>query len=131
MAAHVDPIREATEVWKEVFGNGPYSSFGIHHAKAKYRKLTYEDILANPARLRDIDGKSVTEDNLSKHPFSSTWSSVTGRYTSFALKATALLETRHPNIFKFHYYDIGKHRVARCVKTGILIDPSSKVGPYF
>lgn len=31
-------------------------------------------------------------------------------------------------MFLFRFYDVGKHRVARCEKTGVLIDSSSEVG---
>ncbi|KAI1213335.1 uncharacterized protein F4807DRAFT_261079 [Annulohypoxylon truncatum] len=81
-----------------------------------------------PAKLKKFDQNSVTEEDLSKAPFSSTWSSATGRCTSFALKAAALLDARFPDLFRFQYYDIGRHRVARCANTGVLIDSSSVAG---
>ncbi|KAI1134658.1 hypothetical protein F5Y05DRAFT_204050 [Hypoxylon sp. FL0543] len=124
----VEVVDVASKVWKEVFMDGPYSSFAMVDAIAAHLGLSYEDILRNPANLKAFDPNSVTKENLSKPPFSLTWSSLTGRCTSFALKAATLLDTRYPNIFRFQYFDVGRHRVARCANTGILIDSSSKVG---
>lgn len=87
------------------------------------------DVLASPSKLRDFDRNSVTQENLHYPPFLSTWYYNTGRYTSFALNVVHRLEAEHPNLYNFKYYDVGRHRVARCQTTGILIDSSSRFGP--
>lgn len=59
-----------------------------------------------------------------------TWADTTVRCTSFAVKVVSPLEKQSSGTFKFDIYDLGRHRVARCEKTGILIDSSSKNGAF-
>lgn len=54
----------------------------------------------------------------------------TGRSTSFADRIVELLKYHTADRCKFEFYDVDRHRVARCEKTGILIDPSSKIGAF-
>lgn len=90
--------------------------------------LTYEEVLANPEKLAKFNRELITEENINESPLFLTWSSLTGRCTSFAVKVIEILNTRHPGMFDFKFYDVGRHRVARCQNTGVLIDSSSNVG---
>lgn len=94
----------------------PCEGSGRRLSIAKQLELSYKDILANPGKLRTFDQNSFTKENLSEPPFSSTWSSATDRCTSFTLKAVRLLDIRYPNIFRFQYHNIGRHKVTRCTK---------------
>jgi hypothetical protein len=38
------------------------------------------------------------------------------------------LEEHYPNIYDFKYYNLSGHRVARCARSGVLIDSSSTRG---
>ncbi|KAI1138403.1 hypothetical protein F5Y05DRAFT_38354 [Hypoxylon sp. FL0543] len=123
-----EEIDIATEVWKQTFQNGPYSSFHMLDVIANSLGLSYRDILTSPEKLKRFKHTSVTQENLYEPPFLSTWSRDTGRCTSFALKVAHRLEAEYPNRYSFQYYDVGRHRVARCKNTGILIDSSSRFG---
>ncbi|KAI2613393.1 hypothetical protein GGR54DRAFT_326949 [Hypoxylon sp. NC1633] len=93
--------------------------------------LETRDILENPKKLRKFDLKSVTQTTLCQPPFLSTWSCRTGRCTSFALNVAHCLEMKYPTVFNFDYYDVRKHRVARCKNTGVLIDSSLASGAVY
>ncbi|GAP87970.2 hypothetical protein SAMD00023353_3200090 [Rosellinia necatrix] len=123
-----DPAAAATEVWQEVFASGPYTSFKMVEAVVVLLGISSTDILANLAQLKNFNGNFVTEDSISESPLYSTWPSLSGRCTSFAVKAVTLFMLRYPDVFDFHYYDVGRHRVARCERTGVLIGSSSSVG---
>jgi len=129
MAELNNPEAAATDVWREVFAGGPYTSFKMVEIVAGLLGMSYSDILANPAQLNGFNPDFVTEANITEAPLLSTWSSLTGRCTSFAANVATLLEARYPGVFNFQYYDVGRHRVAHCESTGILIDSSSAVGP--
>ncbi|KAI2618903.1 hypothetical protein GGR54DRAFT_640445 [Hypoxylon sp. NC1633] len=128
MDEHADPLRIATEVFKDVFNSGSYSSLGMISAIAINLGLSERDILEKPENLKGFDQNSITQENLYQSPISSTWSLKTGRCTSFALKVVHQLESQHPELFNFKYFDLKGHRVARCQRTGILIDSSSGIG---
>lgn len=59
------------------------------------------------------------------------WASKTGRCTSFAVKAVAVLsqkkDTKNKPIYDFATYDLNGHRVARCLKSEVVIDSSSTI----
>jgi hypothetical protein len=59
------------------------------------------------------------------------WASRTGRCTSFAVKAISSLsstvDTKKQPVCNFAIYDLAGHRIARCLKTGVVIDSSSTV----
>lgn len=126
MAEHSNLVSIATQLWKKVFNETPYSSFGMMDAIAKHLGLSYKDILSNPKKLAGFYPKLFPKMNLCFL----TWSSdiKTGRCTSFALQVARLLEEAHPDMFSFEYYDTGGHRVALCAKTKIMINSSSKIG---
>lgn len=95
---------------------------------------SYKDLLENPKILENfMDDKQIDHGNdfreLLKRP---------GRCTSFAVQVVTKLEivqrVRKQDMFDFEFFDLTKHnlkhRLARCKKTGILIDSSSSVGAF-
>ncbi|KAI6093232.1 hypothetical protein F4821DRAFT_276814 [Hypoxylon rubiginosum] len=118
----------ATERWREVFNGGPYSSFTMANAIMHKLELSYRDALTSPRALRAFSPQTVTREDLFQPPFLTTWFDSTGRCTSFALKVAYHLEVEHPSLYSFEYFGIGKHRVAHCKNTGVLIDSSSTSG---
>lgn len=137
MAANDKNVALADAAWKQVFEAGPYTAVIMLDylrvqanmanwgdvLKSKYSKNKGFEALRPVMAKKDVmaqDAKSLTQ----------IWDSQPGRCTSFAVKVTSMLETKAPNTFKFNIYDIGRHRVARCEKTGILIDSSAVQGAF-
>jgi len=59
-----------------------------------------------------------------------TWQHRTGRCTSLAVKVVTSLADKKVNgklVYDWCIYDLGRHRIARCLKTGIVIDSSSTI----
>jgi len=120
-----DPVEAATEAWREVFDQGPHTSLRIIEKLRTHLGLEYTDILRRPDSLRMFDPRLV--DTMSDE-WNHIWSSRSGRCTSFAVKVVHLLEQRHGARFQFRFFDIGGHRVARCERTGVVIDSVSSQG---
>lgn len=133
------PIQQATEqanvVWKQVFEEGPYTALVmIDYLRYKANIAGWNEVLKLGVKQKTLVALSQMADKreaMMKDPdLNRIWAGQTGRCTSFAVKVISLLERQSPGIFNFNIYDIGHHRVARCHKTGILIDSSSKVGAF-
>jgi len=54
----------------------------------------------------------------------------TGRCTSFAIQTVNAISYRYPSLFDFSYYRLGNHHLARCKKTGVVINSSCKMGAF-
>ncbi|KAF4426162.1 hypothetical protein F53441_14139 [Fusarium austroafricanum] len=54
--------------------------------------------------------------------------SASGTCTVLALRASRDLEKKHPGVFDFRMYDVGGHKISRCLKTHIIIHSSSREG---
>lgn len=130
------PTELADAAWKQVFEEGPYTGFVM---------IDYLCLQANAGKWSDVLRAGYTKKDglVALSPVAhkraammrdanlyTTWAGTTGRCTSFAVKVIYLLERQSPGKFKFRIYDIGRHRVGRCEKTGILIDSSSKNGAF-
>ncbi|GAB1311006.1 hypothetical protein MFIFM68171_01216 [Madurella fahalii] len=87
--------------------------------------LSWDAALRNPWSLKDAPlGDIIKEDK--SLSFTRTWWT-SGRCTSFTLRVVRQLQEYDAASFDFKFYDLNGHRVARCAKTGILIDSSSAV----
>lgn len=129
------PTEEADAAWKQVFVEGPYTGFVmIDYLRSHANNITWTDILksgyTNKKGLVALSVANKKEAIMKDAKLNTTWAGTTGRCTSFAVKVISQLEQKSPGTFKFNIYDIGRHRVARCEKTGILIDSSSKNGAF-
>jgi hypothetical protein len=92
-------------------------------------QISYEAFVQNPKLLKNVTRKDILSDDMNGDLFV-TWVSETGRCTSFAIKVVDLIEKKYPGQFEFDLYDLNGHRIARCHKTGILIDSSSRHGAF-
>lgn len=116
----------AQQNWIEVFHRNAYTSFSqINYLKEK-AGVSWEDLLHSPRLLstpvtRDVITQDTSPDNVL------TWTR-SGRCSSFAVAVVRRLEEYYPDNYDFKYYDLKGHRVARCAKSGILIDSSSTKG---
>ncbi|KAK4209175.1 hypothetical protein QBC37DRAFT_404553 [Rhypophila decipiens] len=82
---------------------------------------------------RSLDGFKRTKSHLDKFPdsvFNDIVSHGTGRCTPFTIQTINRLNREHPGSYNFHIYRLGNHHLARCSRTGIVIDSSSKSGAF-
>lgn len=119
-----DCIGVANQAFGDVFAGGPYSSLKMVEYLIRKCRVSYSDYVMNPKILERVSAQAIVEDDMYGVLYC-TWASKTGRCTFFALKVATLLEQQYPNAFDFKFYDLKGYRVARCRKTGILIDSSS------
>lgn len=129
-------VQQADAFWKHVFVEGPYTAFVmIDYLRSKATVNNWNEVLtsgwSNQKGLVAFSQAGDKQEAIMKDAdLSRIWAGKTGRCTSFAVKVMSLLEKQSPGTFKFKVYDIGHHRVARCEKTAVLIDSSSKQGAF-
>lgn len=130
MSQKINPVAEADKAWKNAFVEGPYTGFVMLDYLRVKANLQWTKVLQDGPKksLKPVTQAMVVAD---KTPaMTNTWAGKTGRCTSFAVNVTYLLERTYPGVYDFQIYDLGRHRVARCKKTGILIDSSSAKGAF-
>lgn len=54
----------------------------------------------------------------------------TGTCTALVINASRELMSLYPGVYRFLLYDVGNHKLARCVKTGVVVDSASRHGAY-
>lgn len=122
-----DRYEEAQRVWEEIFHQYAYTNFvQIEYLKDK-AGVSWDDFLQNPRILSTRVTKDAILQDLS-YDNVKTWARSLGRCTSFAVAVVRRLEEILPGCYDFKYYDLKGHRVARCARSGILIDSSSSKG---
>jgi hypothetical protein len=109
--------------WQAIFAGGPYTMLKMLEYIMAEGGKTAAEFLEKPktALVR------VTPDIISGRAMDQmgvTWASRTGRCTSLAVKAVHNLGRP---AYDWCIYDLEGHRVARCRRTGIVIDSSSTV----
>ncbi|ROV88652.1 hypothetical protein VMCG_10300 [Cytospora schulzeri] len=135
-------VSEANAEWMKAFNEGPYTGYVMLEYLVKKAGLKWNDIL-NKGFVKNTVTKQYQLDALPydawvKEPnkimadpaMKMTWQGRTGRCTSFTVKIISELEKKHPKAYDFRIYDLGRHRIARCEKTGVLIDSSSLQGAF-
>ncbi|KAM7183273.1 hypothetical protein V8F33_013689 [Rhypophila sp. PSN 637] len=157
--SHRRELAWANTAFQEVFDNGLYTTLPmIDFLVKKQTGLTYRDWLINPfcvfkkedymeyraAGLKNGQGHS-REPADHEFPYMRKWlnqlpdkdpdlaalvSNGTGRCTSFTIEVVHKLNRQHPDTYEFSYYRMGNHHLARCARTGIVIDSSSKRGAF-
>ena len=124
-----DPLMEAAKKeWELAFSGSAHTSYRMISEICKFMKLDYQDILMDPSLLKAFAASMVTSADVP--PWVETWAKESGRCTGFALKVAARLQKAYPGTYNFEFFSFGGHRVARCARTGILIDSESKSGAY-
>lgn len=107
-----------------------YSSVQMVDYVAQLNKIDIQDVFKTPGILKQrFDLNTFNYQNMGKHlsNFSCQYS---GRCTSFAFKIAKALEKYYYPVFEFEFYDVGRHRLARCKNTGLVIDSSSEEGAF-
>lgn len=129
MALDIKTLKaKAQECWEDAFISGPYSNLLQAEYLVNRSGQQWSGVLANLKIIEDK--KEQRKSELLKDESTSfirTWWAA-GRCTSFAIRIVTILQQYSSPSFDFKFYDLGHHRVARCAKTGILIDSSSAVG---
>lgn len=122
----IDALQVSQREWERTFGEDPYTSFSLIKALMIELNISCDDVLGNLGVLLErltSHGTLVSDlRNLAQKP---------GNSTSFAIKVATNLEAKHPGVFQFEYFNSAshpRHRLARCVKTGVLIDCISSIG---
>lgn len=116
----------ADQVWKQVFAEDAFTSLTIADFVLNKTGMSLDDYLKAPKTLKSkVDIKAIP-----------TWSNLEvlangpGRCASFAVKVCWRLAKNHAGQYEFKYYNIGAHRIARCEKTRVVIDSSSRFGAF-
>jgi hypothetical protein len=114
--------------WKTVFMATPYTSLWMVDYLIKTANTSYEEFLRDPKILKRkfIDGDSRIDNSPN---FEMLWS-LPGRCTSFTIQVVEKLKTFDGNAYDFQLYGLGKHRLAHCKTTGVLIDSGSSCGAF-
>ncbi|EAQ86200.1 predicted protein [Chaetomium globosum CBS 148.51] len=123
------PPAEAVATWQGIFSEGPYTALKMVEYILQAGGQSVPNFVANPVEtVKDITKTQIVD----KHDLNQmrpVWASKTGRCTSFAVKATAILsqkvDAKKKPVYNFATYDLAGHRVARCLKTEVVIDSSS------
>lgn len=117
---------DAVTTWKSIFTTGPYTSVNMVQFILKAGGHTPEDFLKAPNVVKS-DSKAKVEGKLTIKDMEPIWARNTGRCTSFAVKAVTALSKGKPGAYDFKIYDLKGHRIARCPKTHVVIDSSSRL----
>ena len=111
-----DPLTAAKQAWYDVFRQYAFESLSMMQLIASSLDMQPRDILSDPARLNNTQDENMLE---------ACQASLSGRCTHFAVNTVDELNARHPREFDFKFFDVCRHRMARCEKTGVLIDSSA------
>ena len=119
-----DTWRKVKTQWFKKFNAQPYSCFFLLDYLVKVcAGMTYEEFLKDPMSLQE----KCTEASISNPEKLSGLIHLPGRCTTIVLQMADDLETSPDLSFRFH--DMKHHRLARCSKTGILLDTLLACGP--
>jgi hypothetical protein len=121
--------------WFFAFNHAPYTNLNMIDELRKKANITYAHMWHDPRTL----GKKLTKADmcsLAKSMTQRRGEDNFGRCTSFAEEISYSLRRANlthlaDRIFDFEFYDMNKHRLARCKNTGLVIDSSSMTGPIF
>ncbi|KAM7213638.1 hypothetical protein V8F06_010959 [Rhypophila decipiens] len=116
--------------WIRAFNEGPHTSFKMFQKILEELNLGAQDVFHDVTRLSTFRGRYTYDDQERLYPrYNDTWAGKSGRCTSFAIKVASRLEQRYPgDRFQFEFFDLGKHRVARCQQYEFIIDSESRRG---
>jgi hypothetical protein len=121
-------LQDAQRSWQAVFAGGPYTGLKMLEYLIVKGGKTPKGFLQNPKTelstvMQEIRNHTIAE-------MEPTWKGKTGRCTSLAVKVVdGLAGTKVGNnlVYNWCIYDLTRHRIARCLKTGIVIDSSSTI----
>ncbi len=121
-------LRDAQTGWQLVFGGGPYTGLKMLEYLIRKGGKTPKGFLQKPkTELSTVMANPADHSITDMEP---TWKGKTGRCTSLAVKVVDSLaanKTQGKLVYEWCIYDLGRHRIARCLKTGVVIDSSSTI----
>ncbi len=121
-------LRDAQAGWQLVFGGGPYTGLKMLEYLIRKGDKTPKSFLQKPkTELLTVMANPANHSITDMEP---TWKGRTGRCTSLAVKVVDSLaanEAQGDLVYDWCIYDLGRHRIARCLKTGVVIDSSSTI----
>lgn len=121
-----DHVGNAQRQWKRFFRKDAYTNFTEVEYLRDLAEVSWEELLEDPKLLaKELHDEHIRRDMSTGK--TETWRRP-GRCTSFALVVVDALEQNFPEMYKFKYFDVGDHRLARCARSGVIIDSSSRVG---
>jgi hypothetical protein len=124
-------VKEVAQYWWiDVFHYGAYTNYHQVDYLVKRAVKASDDPWKEVLKKPKILSENITTDflkNDTSATFKRTWGSA-GRCTSFTIRVIRHLQEHHSPSFDFKIYDLEGHRIARCERTGILIDSSSVAG---
>ncbi len=121
-------LQDAQRAWQSVFAGGPYTGLKMLEYLIVNGGKTHKGFLQNPKTEL-----STVMPVIQKHTIAQlepTWKGQTGRCTSLAVKVVdslAAVKAKDGLVYDWCIYDLTRHRIARCLKTGIVIDSSSTI----
>ncbi|KAK4150845.1 hypothetical protein C8A00DRAFT_36535 [Chaetomidium leptoderma] len=129
----VQGLAEAQREWQAIFAGGPYTGLKMLEYIMTEGHVTHQAFLTDAKRsIATVTTAIISKQDINK--MAATWVFKTGRCTSLAVKAVydlSRLDLKHKTtkqpLFNFCIYDLGRHRIARCRNTGIVIDSSSSM----
>lgn len=117
------------EQWAQAFNQGPHTSFQMFQFVMRALRMETGELFRDPTRLADFRARRVGDEELDSLLRDYTWNGRPGRCTTFAIRVAHRLQELYPEDgFQFEFFDLGKHRVARCSRYGFLIDSEAKWG---
>lgn len=140
--------------FENTFNNGCYTSLVMLDFLITRRQLSYKEYLLDRSLVLDkTDSQEYRSRKKGKNknnevarnefPRTKAWlnqfpdsdfdnvvNNGTGRCTSFAIQNVTRLGKAHGAHYEFDYYKLGVHHLARCRKSEIVIDSSSKKGAF-
>uniref|UniRef100_A0A4E9DBX5 Uncharacterized protein n=1 Tax=Gibberella zeae TaxID=5518 RepID=A0A4E9DBX5_GIBZA len=114
--------RRATIAYNHAHGATPYTTLPMiaRILEAAEEFVRRPKVIACIPSDRFVHFATANEDAMSH----------TGTCTIVALYAKAYMSEHHPNVYDIRLYDVGHHKIGRCLKTFVVIDSSSRVGVF-
>ncbi|KAM7185850.1 hypothetical protein V8F20_011621 [Naviculisporaceae sp. PSN 640] len=129
MAANDDPYVHCRNEWIRAYNEGPHTSFMMFQDVMSELGLSAREIFRDPTPLLGFQARDLDERRLNDLLDDYTWRDCPGRCTTFAIRVVRRLQQMYPDHgFEFEFFNLGKHRVARCKQYGFVIDSESKRG---
>ncbi|KAI1050778.1 hypothetical protein LB507_009279 [Fusarium sp. FIESC RH6] len=132
-----DLLAAANKEFAAATNSGPYSSYEQIQLLLDVARKSVDDLVRDPkGTFASLDLDDIIEACESGHPaIEQTWNGDMGRCTDFALRIAHRLTRQFPNDFEFEYFHVSRpnvsgHRLARCAKTGIVVDILSEIGVF-
>ncbi|KAF5658243.1 hypothetical protein FCIRC_12955 [Fusarium circinatum] len=120
----VDPL--ATKAYTFAHGETLFTHMKMIHNQLSFFGIRYEGFVVSPRKALASNDWSRYEKLVDHHGVKNL--STSGACTVLAIRASTALEKDHPSKYDFKMYNVGRHRICRCLKTFVVIDSTSRNG---